>query len=115
MAKDDKGKTGAPALYITNNGVADNYIILKAEYGKSVKFDFSSQKLASFNRGLIHYADYWYFEGINFYHAGDNGVLLSNNKHFGKCAFEAGGWQGSDHARKMQMHSRLKIHGQATT
>ena len=101
MAKDDKGKTGAPALYITNNGVADNYIILKAEYGKSVKFDFSSQKLASFNRGLIHYADYWYFEGINFYHAGDNGVLLSgNNNIFEKCVFEANRDTGLQIARK---------------
>jgi pectate lyase len=101
MATDDKGKTGAPALYITNNGVADNYIILKAEYGKSVKFDFSSQKLASFNRGLIHYADYWYFEGINFYHAGDNGVLLSgNNNIFEKCVFEANRDTGLQIARK---------------
>ena len=101
MAKDDKGNTGAPALYITNNGVADNYIILKAEYGKSVKFDFSSQKLASFNRGLIHYADYWYFEGINFYHAGDNGVLLSgNNNIFEKCVFEANRDTGLQIARK---------------
>ena len=101
MAKDDKGKTGAPALYITNNGVADNYIILKAEYGKSVKFDFSSQKLASFNRGLIHYADYWYFEGINFYHAGDNGVLLAgSNNIFEKCVFEANRDTGLQIARK---------------
>ncbi len=101
MATDDKGKTGAPALYIINNGVADNYIILKAEYGKSVKFDFSSQKLASFNRGLIHYADYWYFEGINFYHAGDNGVLLSgNNNIFEKCVFEANRDTGLQIARK---------------
>ena len=101
MATDDKGKTGAPALYITNNGAADNYIILKAEYGKSVKFDFSSQKLASFNRGLIHYADYWYFEGINFYHAGDNGVLLSgNNNIFEKCVFEANRDTGLQIARK---------------
>ena len=101
MAVDNNKKSGAPALYITNSGNKDAYIILKAEQGKTVKFDFSSQELASFNRGLIHYADYWYFEGINFYHAGDNGVLLSgNNNIFEKCVFEANRDTGLQIARK---------------
>ena len=101
MAVDGDGKSGAPALYITNSGNKNAYIILKAEQGKTVKFDFSSQKLAAFNRGLVHYADYWYFEGINFYHAGDNGVLLSgNNNIFEKCVFEANRDTGLQIARK---------------
>ena len=101
MAVDDNKKSGAPALYITNSGNKDAYIILKAEQGKTVKFDFSSQELASFNRGLIHYADYWYFEGINFYHAGDNGVLLAgSNNIFEKCVFEANRDSGLQISRK---------------
>ena len=101
MAVDGDGKSGAPALYITNSGNKNAYIILKAEQGKTVKFDFSSQKLAAFNRGLVHYADYWYFEGINFYHAGDNGVLLSgNNNIFEKCVFEANRDTGLQISRK---------------
>ena len=101
MAVDGDGKSGAPALYITNSGNKNAYIIFKAEQGKTVKFDFSSQKLAAFNRGLVHYADYWYFEGINFYHAGDNGVLLSgNNNIFEKCVFEANRDTGLQIARK---------------
>ena len=101
MAVDKDKKSGAPALYITNSGNKDAYIILKAEQGKTVKFDFSSQELASFNRGLIHYADYWYFEGINFYHAGDNGVLLAgSNNIFEKCVFEANRDSGLQISRK---------------
>ncbi len=101
MSVDDNKKSGAPALYITNSGNKDAYIILKAEQGKTVKFDFSSQELASFNRGLIHYADYWYFEGINFYHAGDNGVLLAgSNNIFEKCVFEANRDSGLQISRK---------------
>ncbi|MDO5382988.1 MAG: silent information regulator protein Sir2, partial [Eubacteriales bacterium] len=83
---------GAAAIVIDNakNGSENAYIILKAEEGKNVKFDFSAQSLNSANRGLVVDGDYWYFEGINFYGAGDNGVLLAgNNNIFEKCTFEA--------------------------
>lgn len=74
----------------TMNGKAGSYIIVKAEDGKDVKFDFSAQKLDGANRGVVVDGDYWYFEGINFYGAGDNGVLLAgNNNIFEKCVFEA--------------------------
>ena len=74
----------------TMNGKAGSYIIIKAEDGKDVKFDFSAQKLDGANRGVVVDGDYWYFEGINFYGAGDNGVLLAgNNNIFEKCVFEA--------------------------
>ena len=72
------------------NGKAGSYIIVKAESGKEVKFDFSAQKLDGANRGVVVDGDYWYFQGINFYGAGDNGVLLAgNNNIFEKCVFEA--------------------------
>ena len=72
------------------NGKLGSYIIVKAESGKEVKFDFSAQKLDGANRGVVVDGDYWYFQGINFYGAGDNGVLLAgNNNIFEKCVFEA--------------------------
>lgn len=72
------------------NGKSGSYIIVKAESGKEVKFDFSAQKLDGANRGVVVDGDYWYFQGINFYGAGDNGVLLvGNNNIFEKCVFEA--------------------------
>lgn len=72
------------------NGKSGSYIIVKAESGKEVKFDFSAQKLDGANRGVVVDGDYWYFQGINFYGAGDNGVLLAgNNNIFEKCVFEA--------------------------
>mgnify|MGYP004623339117 CR=1 FL=1 len=87
---DKDGYTGGPAFVTKANGTADSYIILKAEEGKKVKFDFSEQTLLGSNRGFVADADYWYFQGINFYGAGDNGVLLSgNNNIFEKCIFEA--------------------------
>ena len=72
------------------NGKSGSYIIVKAESGKEVKFDFSAQKLDGANRGVVVDGDYWYFQGINFYGAGDNGVLLAgNNNIFERCVFEA--------------------------
>lgn len=74
----------------TINGQDGSYIIVKAEDNQDVKFDFSAQALNSQNRGLILDGDYWYFGGINFYGAGDNGVLLAgNNNIFERCVFEA--------------------------
>ncbi|MDO5339189.1 MAG: hypothetical protein Q4E78_03640 [Eubacteriales bacterium] len=74
----------------TINGQDGSYIIVKAEDNQDVKFDFSAQALNSQNRGLILDGDYWYFGGINFYRAGDNGVLLAgNNNIFERCVFEA--------------------------
>ena len=65
-------------------------IVVKAADGAEVKFDFSAQTLNGANRGVVVDGDYWYFEGINFYGAGDNGVLLAgNNNIFEKCVFEA--------------------------
>lgn len=72
------------------NGKNGAYIVVKAADGASVKFDFSAQTLDGSNRGVVVDGDYWYFEGINFYGAGDNGVLLAgNNNIFEKCVFEA--------------------------
>lgn len=72
------------------NGKNGAYIVVKAADGASVKFDFSAQTLDGANRGVVVDGDYWYFEGINFYGAGDNGVLLAgNNNIFEKCVFEA--------------------------
>lgn len=72
------------------NGKSGSYIIVKAENGKTVKFDFSAQSLNGSNRGVVVDGDYWYFGGINFYGAGDNGVLLAgNNNIFEKCVFQA--------------------------
>ncbi len=72
------------------NGSSSAYIVVKAADGAEVKFDFSAQTLNGANRGVVVDGDYWYFEGINFYGAGDNGVLLAgNNNIFEKCVFEA--------------------------
>ena len=72
------------------NGNSGAYIVVKAADGAEVKFDFSAQTLNGANRGVVVDGDYWYFEGINFYGAGDNGVLLAgNNNIFEKCVFEA--------------------------
>lgn len=72
------------------NGKSGAYIVVKAADGEEVKFDFSAQTLNGANRGVVVDGDYWYFEGINFYGAGDNGVLLAgNNNIFEKCVFEA--------------------------
>ena len=72
------------------NGKSGAYIVVKAADGAEVKFDFSAQTLDGANRGVVVDGDYWYFEGINFYGAGDNGVLLAgNNNIFEKCVFEA--------------------------
>ena len=72
------------------NGKSGAYIVVKAADGAEVKFDFSAQTLNGANRGVVVDGDYWYFEGINFYGAGDNGVLLAgNNNIFEKCVFEA--------------------------
>ena len=72
------------------NGNSGAYIVVKAADGAEVKFDFSAQTLDGANRGVVVDGDYWYFEGINFYGAGDNGVLLAgNNNIFEKCVFEA--------------------------
>ena len=72
------------------NGKNGAYIVVKAADGASVKFDFSAQTLDGANRGVVVDGDYWYFGGINFYGAGDNGVLLAgNNNIFEKCVFEA--------------------------
>ena len=35
------------------NGKSGSYIIVKAESGKEVKFDFSAQKLDGANRGVV--------------------------------------------------------------
>ncbi len=45
------------------NGKSGSYIIVKAESGKEVKFDFSAQKLDGANRGVVVDGDYWYFQG----------------------------------------------------
>lgn len=72
------------------NGKSGAYIVVKAADGAEVKFDFSAQTLDGANRGVVVDGDYWHFEGINFYGAGDNGVLLAgNNNIFEKCVFEA--------------------------
>ena len=82
------------------NGKSGSYIIVKAESGKEVKFDFSAQKLDGANRGVVVDGDYWYFQGINFYGAGDNGVLLAgNNNIFEKCVFEA---RSEEHTSELQ-------------
>lgn len=69
------------------NGKSGSYIIVKAESGKEVKFDFSAQKLDGANRGVVVDGDYWYFQGINFYGAGDNGVLLAGNNNILKNVY----------------------------
>lgn len=69
------------------NGKSGSYIIVKAESGKEVKFDFSAQKLDGANRGVVVDGDYWYFQEINFYGAGDNGVLLAGNNNILKNVY----------------------------
>lgn len=97
------------------NGKSGSYIIVKAESGKEVKFDFSAQKLDGANRGVVVDGDYWYFQGINFYGAGDNGVLLAgNNNIFENVYLKQTGIQVS-RFQDMIQQQLLKIYGHQIT
>ena len=73
-----------------NSGSANAYKILRAATGATVVFDFSSMEENSANRGVVLDGDYWYVNNINFYGAGDNGMLLSgSNNIIEGCIFEA--------------------------
>ncbi|SDM78876.1 pectate lyase family protein [Lachnospira pectinoschiza] len=74
----------------TNCGSEGNYKILRAADNANVVLDFSSMEEASANRGVVLDGDYWYVNGITFYGAGDNGMLLAgSNNIIEGCVFEA--------------------------
>lgn len=97
------------------NGKAGSYIIVKAESGKEVKFDFSAQKLDGANRGVVVDGDYWYFQGINFYGAGDNGVLLAGNNNILKNVYLKQTEIQDSRFQDMTQQLLLKIYGHQIT
>ena len=85
------------------------YAIEQAESGKEVKFDFSAQKLDGANRGVVVDGDYWYFQGINFYGAGDNGVTFLKNVYLKQTGIQVFRFQD------MTQQQLLKIYGHQIT
>ena len=74
----------------SNSGLKGSMKILRASNDGEVIFDFSSMEELGSNRGVVLDADYWYVNGIRFYGAGDNGMLLSGSHNIIEgCIFEA--------------------------
>lgn len=97
------------------NGKNGAYIVVKAADGASVKFDFSAQTLDGSNRGVVVDGDYWYFEGINFYGAGDNGVLLAGNNNILKNVYLRQTGIQVFRYQDMTQQQQLRIYGHQTT
>lgn len=97
------------------NGNSGAYIVVKAADGAEVKFDFSAQTLNGANRGVVVDGDYWYFEGINFYGAGDNGVLLAGNNNIFENAYSKQTEIQDFRYQDMTQQQQLKIYGHQTT
>ncbi len=68
-------------ISIGRDGSSGNKIKLLAypeDTGRPV-FDFSAMPEDDANRGVQLSGDYWHVKGINFYHAGDNGMFVSGH------------------------------------
>jgi len=65
------------SITITKNGTAGAKINLFAYPGERPVLDFSGE--ASGSRGVQLNASYWYIKGIDFYKAGDNGMIIEKN------------------------------------
>ena len=68
---------------IRNSGTASDKIYLTAhpENTERPLFDFSAMPEKSSNQGFRLKANYWHLQGIDFFNAGDNGLLIENGHH----------------------------------
>lgn len=72
----------SPGINVTRSGTSANPIKLFAVEGTRPVFDFSGQtRNSSSARGLELKASYWHIKGIDFYAAGDNGMIISNGHY----------------------------------
>ena len=72
----------APGISVTRSGSTIAPIKLWAVEGSRPVFDFSGQtRNSSSARGLELKASYWHIKGIDFFAAGDNGLIISNGHY----------------------------------
>jgi len=65
----------------SNNGSSGKYKTIAAYNGAKVVFDFSKEKVADSNQGVILDGSYWHFYGFEITKAGDNGMLLAGSNN----------------------------------
>lgn len=75
--------TFSSTISISKNGSSGNLISLLPHPDNTTrpKFDFSSMSESSSNRGASLSGDYWHIKGIDFFGAGDNGMIISGNNN----------------------------------
>ena len=66
---------------ISKTGTAAARFYLLAYPGERPVLDFSVMTVSSSNRGINLSGSYWYIRGIDFYHAGDNGMFMSGSNN----------------------------------
>jgi hypothetical protein len=76
----------------SQSGTADRRICVFAYNGEQPVFNFDQAQGTSEGdsrlRGIVHQGDYWYFYGIHFTKARDNGVKLEGNHNiYERCTF----------------------------
>jgi hypothetical protein len=73
--------TYTTTITIAKSGTAGAKFYMFAYPGDANRpiLDFSSMAEASANRGVQLNASYWYIKGIDFYKAGDNGMIIEKN------------------------------------
>lgn len=66
-------------IEMNQSGVENQRILLWAFPGDSLRpvFDFSNMTEKSSNQGARLKGDYWHIKGVDFYNAGDNGLLIA--------------------------------------
>ncbi|SFZ92735.1 protein of unknown function [Flaviramulus basaltis] len=75
--------TFGSTINISKNGSSGSLISLLPHPDNTTrpKFDFSSMSENSSNRGASLSGDYWDIKGIDFFGAGDNGMIISGNNN----------------------------------
>jgi hypothetical protein len=71
----------ATTTSISKTGTAAARLYLLAYPGERPVLDFSAMAVSSSNRGINLSGSYWYIRGIDFYHAGDNGMFMSGSNN----------------------------------
>jgi len=71
----------ATTISISKTGSAAAKFYLLAYPGERPVLDFSAMAVSSSNRGINLSGSYWLVKGIDFYHAGDNGMFMSGSNN----------------------------------
>ena len=76
-------------ISISKSGTSSARFYLFAYPGERPVLDFSGMAVSTSNRGVSLTGSYWHFKGIDFYKAGDNGMIISggSNNIIEWCAF----------------------------